>query len=884
MSPDAKTTASLARAPSMLGHLLNAAAQADRPYREALFLTFNIDVGFFETRLLGMCRAAGAAVTVAADAHVFAFDPRSARAAGQSYALGLAAVPGAFHPKLSILAGPDHALINIGSGNITVNGWHRSDEIALLIDADDASCPVLVNDIADWLAVLPSVVRLGATASHGIRRTVAELRHLTERSNLTETGHTLVSSTRGPILKQLPAEKVRRLKLYAPFHDADGRTLGEMCHKWNPDAIHVAVQPGVTVINPDSLLRVVAATSTELIFQSCDVSPYRHGKLIEAECEDGSTWSLTGSPNLTAAALLGQLPHSGNCELGVITYGTPPVYPGIGGELTTQSIPTVHLLRPEDAAQQSASRSTPVLIAATLLIGGLVRLEFARPLPLEAIVQISDFDDLPERYRDLGVAPAGALTHDLPANGSRAGSRVRLVWARGTGRDWGSDLPLVDPEKVTQRIRPAHSGRSNTNADPLDLFQDPQLAHAWSAKMLELVSIAPKNVRVTAAAGGQRAGDPTTQAEDHRTLEDSDSWLRYTDDARARLGSLMVDFALGGLPRIGADDHGAPATPIWVDRLGEDDEQFDDERTAEDQDAAAAKPNEQERTRALHAHERARYRRWLTTLTDPQSEPELIDRLARAGLVLLGTRMQIWEGERGPHGWFDILAAAVAMLPAENVPQPLRQQMADFTAVALYRLDRALPTDLRSTEAKLLRTLIAERTQLLHHACPSGVDANTQTLRVGLEPPSDGEAVWDYLTCLLSGNPVESVQRDLERAFPDYEITHLHDEVFAVQGGFPNPVRAAADVLEQLDAPPVAAVVATNGTVTATLVRNGNRLTVVRDGQGPRTYASFVIGPLTSITSLASGGETAQRHRLRRGPLQQCSPEAGQDLRAAGLE
>lgn len=97
-----------------------------------------------------------------------------------------------------------------------------------------------------------------------------------------------------------------------------------MCKRWRPDSIQVAVQPEVTVIAPESLVNVAVSYSTELTFQRCEVAPYRHGKLIEASCEDGSTWSLTGSPNLTAAALLGHVPQTGNCELGVIAQRHAP--------------------------------------------------------------------------------------------------------------------------------------------------------------------------------------------------------------------------------------------------------------------------------------------------------------------------------------------------------------------------------------------------------------------------------------------------------------------------------------------------------------------------------------------------------------------------------
>src|SRR5687767_7554472 len=48
------------QSPSLLAYLLQEASRPERGMREALFLTFNVDVGFFETRLLGPSRSAGA--------------------------------------------------------------------------------------------------------------------------------------------------------------------------------------------------------------------------------------------------------------------------------------------------------------------------------------------------------------------------------------------------------------------------------------------------------------------------------------------------------------------------------------------------------------------------------------------------------------------------------------------------------------------------------------------------------------------------------------------------------------------------------------------------------------------------------------------------------
>lgn len=78
---------------------------------------------------MGRCRAAGAVVTVIADATVWAPDPIALRSAGQEYLLGLAATRRAFHPKLMLLQGGDGALAAIGSGNLTTSGWQYNTEL-----------------------------------------------------------------------------------------------------------------------------------------------------------------------------------------------------------------------------------------------------------------------------------------------------------------------------------------------------------------------------------------------------------------------------------------------------------------------------------------------------------------------------------------------------------------------------------------------------------------------------------------------------------------------------------------------------------------------------------------------------------------------------------
>ena len=62
----------------------------DRQAREALFCTFNADLGYFERTVLGVTQSTGARVTVVGDGRISDPDPRAARNAGTRYVHGLA--------------------------------------------------------------------------------------------------------------------------------------------------------------------------------------------------------------------------------------------------------------------------------------------------------------------------------------------------------------------------------------------------------------------------------------------------------------------------------------------------------------------------------------------------------------------------------------------------------------------------------------------------------------------------------------------------------------------------------------------------------------------------------------------------------------------------
>lgn len=187
------------QAANPLPFLLEGERHGDHQATEAILLTFNVDLGFFEARALGACMSAGARVCVVADASVWSPDPYAARLAGRDYHVGLAVSPGAFHPKLIAVVGPKRALVAVGSGNLTMGGWQHNAETWTVFRADADQAPRALAGIADVLLDISS--SLDPIASDALVRAAREIRGLLDRcAHVTDTGHRIIASTQGSII------------------------------------------------------------------------------------------------------------------------------------------------------------------------------------------------------------------------------------------------------------------------------------------------------------------------------------------------------------------------------------------------------------------------------------------------------------------------------------------------------------------------------------------------------------------------------------------------------------------------------------------------------------------------------------------------------------
>ena len=481
------------------------AKHKDFAAREALLLSFNLDLGFFESHLLGLLRSTGARVSVIGDVRVFDPDVASVRQAGRSYHLGLVETRGSFHPKMMVLVGADRAIAAVGSGNLTLGGWQYNHEVLTVATGDRSRMPVVFADIArvleslaDPLGVPPGAPSgpdtpkdadsgipqawglLDPVAAQSVRTTARHLRRLLGRAEadgtIEDTGHRVYATWEGPLIDRLPSGPVDQVLLSAPFHDPRAAAVAAILERMQPVRVSLAVQPGWTYLNPTALGAVLASHpgapgKVEVLRDPAskdgDEPRYRHGKVVEWVDGAGARWALTGSPNLSAAALLLTPRTGGNHEIAVVSpipspapgAGAGSLFPG-GDPMDVAEVPAISLdtglaphieeapLGPVDDEEQMPRRRPPAMTvflthdqadadAATQSaraeqVGSVLQVHLSRAVDVTVRVQARVLRQGREQWVDLGEMPVGDMEATFPAvvsGGGPPGSGSQQVGA-----------------------------------------------------------------------------------------------------------------------------------------------------------------------------------------------------------------------------------------------------------------------------------------------------------------------------------------------------------------------------------------------------------------------------------------------------------------------
>ena len=700
--------------------------------KELLVLSYTTNLDFFERFALSEARALGAVVTLVSDARMVSADPGVVRRAGTAYLDARAVCPaGAFHPKLVVLAGAEEARVAIGSGNLTLAGWHGNAEIWTLLRGDRDGGPATLAEVAAFLRDLDSsAVRLTVGASEALQRVAAQLDGIPS----SQPGPRLLHNLSQPIVEQLPRLAVDELLCSAPFYDSELSALGNLIERFSPRALAIHLESRTSVDGP-ALLELLGERGE---IHWTDEERYHHGKLIEWAA-DGRRWSLSGSPNLSWRALLGSVPAGGNCELALLSEVEGSRAPR-GGEPPGDGAAGLTLDRDEAEAEPG-----PLLLGA-VQVEGTVGLLLHRPAERDGWIQA--YDTEADAWRQIATLAAGEDAYEISSASAPAATALRIKLDDGTV----SNEVFVTDLKRVRRAQAVAVGKA------LATPQEVAIDGLGAALLADVEELRGHLLRVgalvpigTASAGEESDEDldrqadlPSARPASGQTLED------YLAACEPVLGREMTEFALvlPALPGLGGDFDASLA--------GLESDLDDEEEPGDDEESAAGLS---EVLGKLPDRERDRWRRWVERLVERAPELSMVIRTLALRSVLHGIAEGIWTEER----WPEILAAATGALAVggDEPGAEERAAAASLGAIAVALLcseverlsvrdEQALRYEAAATAvAPLLPDFDPERVEMLAPEMPeplrggAALEACLRVVEDALEPPSGAEhAVW----------------------------------------------------------------------------------------------------------------------------------------------
>ena len=330
---------------------------AEPGFQSAAFLTYGVDLGFFEAKIVNRLLETGCRnAIVLADGHQ-AKDALNSNAQLRHVGLQCPLVTirmgnRAFHPKAVLMVGEEKLKVLVGSGNLTIPGYTRNWEVFTKLEGSEAAVSAL-----DLLGVLQD-----AAARSPLQPAFGAWKRRLESSAPwlfgEEAGERIVrllSSSDAPILprvKELLGDReVDEILMASPFFDANASALRWLIDTVSPAELTLLVEDGAQ-LDPSRVGEVLATmdgAATTRRFLG-DGRPL-HGKLFLFRGSWGEAL-LAGSPNASSAALL-EPAGRGNFELATFRVGiagefSALVDPKIGEPVNLQhiSVRRPHLIGP----------------------------------------------------------------------------------------------------------------------------------------------------------------------------------------------------------------------------------------------------------------------------------------------------------------------------------------------------------------------------------------------------------------------------------------------------------------------------------------------------------------------------------------------------------
>lgn len=571
---------------------------------------------------------------------------------------GVRAGGAAFHPKTYLSVQGAGVTLLIGSGNLSAPGIDDGREV---FTAFHAGTPEGDAAITTWRSWTHELVKTIDDTTLAERFRALEERLSTMPTTTPETPspvlHNLDTAIADQLLARLHPEITGRadeLLVTAPFFDADSQALGRLINDYRPQRIRLFLT-GQTNVNGDKLRQRLESSGASIEVSFYQPEQFVHAKLVGVVA-GSRAWLLSGSANLSRAALLHPASHHGNYEMAVLTEVDPASITQmfIPPETATINRPLAELASLSYKPDEEPTAPTVALLRAVALGDG--RLEVTTdPAPEESwlLSDLSDYYVLSPHYAaDTAVS-----------EGPVSGRLVELVNAEG--EVISNRIVVDDRAALAQALTSSQAGGDTEH--PLELHaadSDHPLGSAltWLHRHLvmdvtERVSASPTG-GVSSAEASEQADDALWErlereqlARDSRTDTYSRMWRTHSMGGGDPMLELLEAFsertptATRGL----AAGSSILAEVIHLSFAAANTPEAEEQ--AEDQPPRRWKPGTRIRVRARNA-----LRRWAAAQTDARL---------------------IWVDPLAPAGNFAMIATTFAHLRLDIALQPDRVELTE---------------------------------------------------------------------------------------------------------------------------------------------------------------------------------------------------------------
>ena len=308
-------------------------------FHSVVMTTFSFDFHHFESQVLRELKRKGVTnVNLFADTAMLdksiGFSTGHLKSLSTSYSINSIPCTGAFHPKITILAGENDVLLLQGSGNITNGGHGKNHELFTVFYAnreDRTQLPIIQEA---WLYLQRLTTKIDGISSEKLDWVSSNCNLLTDikiklhQFSEIETNFSaaILYNEETSIWQQLkelvPSGSIKNIKIFSPFYDEKGTLLNRLSAQYNNCTIDAYLQPNRGIhpfkMEEQNKIRFISWESTNRAKETTVKYQRKlHSKLFWFDAGEDQ-YCLIGSPNATIAAFGTETKRGANDEFAVL--------------------------------------------------------------------------------------------------------------------------------------------------------------------------------------------------------------------------------------------------------------------------------------------------------------------------------------------------------------------------------------------------------------------------------------------------------------------------------------------------------------------------------------------------------------------------------------